>query len=78
MKKHFCVIKHSDKWEDRLWVVHKRLSSMEQALQSLRGLTKSPKETRDYIYTIIPFNDPTRKYISIHPDHIEHVKQTAK
>ena len=81
MKPHskpFALYRHNQHgWEDGLWECVKRFKTMDQAMDSLRDLTRRRKETRMYVYVILPAEARSR-FIIIKEEHVKQLLMIAK
>ena len=77
--KPYSIYAHDQKSDrDGLWFRVRSFGTMVSAIQSLKGLTKKPKEKRDLIYIILPNQGEVRKHILFKDEHIETALKSGK
>jgi len=54
-----------------LWFRLKSFHTMSSAVQSLKELTKTPKEERDFIYIVLPNQGEQRRHILFNEENIQ-------
>lgn len=77
--KPYSIFGHDLKGENKaLWFRVRSFSTMANALNSLQGLTKTPKHNRSIVYTILPNNNEQKKYILIKEELQEEMIKAAR
>lgn len=75
----YSIYAHSKKDErEGLWFRVRNFKTMESALHSLKGLTRTSKDKRDLIYTILPNQGDQRKYIIFKDEHAKNLIKSAR